>query len=184
MKASDVPQYPFQMVGSDLLDWTGLDSVVVIDYYSRYWDIEKLCRTDSATVIKKLKHIFSRMGIPEVMRSDNEPQYSSTSFKNLPKDSRFQHIASSPGYPRPNGLAEKTVQTVKRLLEKAKDDNKNPYFAMLEARNTPAENYRSPAELAVGRQLRSVLPVNPNNLKIKTIDDDEFKEKRRKDKEK
>ena len=55
---------------------------------------------------------------------------------------------------------------------------------MLETRNTPVGNYRSPAELAVGRQLRSVLPVNPNNLKIKTIDNDEFKERRRKDKEK
>ena len=38
--------------------------------------------------------------------------------------------------------------------------------------------------LGVGRQLRSALPVNPNNLKIKTIDDDDFKERRRNDKEK
>ena len=50
---------------------------------------------------------------------------------------------------------------------------------MLEARNTPPDNYRSTAELAIGRQLRSVLPVNPNNLKIKTIYDDKFKERRR-----
>ena len=55
---------------------------------------------------------------------------------------------------------------------------------MLEARNTTVNNYRSPAELAVRRQLRSVLPVNLNNLKIKTIDDNEFKRGRRKDKEK
>ena len=72
---------------------------------------------------------------------------------------------------------------MKSLLEKAKDDNKDPHLMMLEAKNTPIDNYRSPAELAVGRQLRSVLPVNPNNLKIKTIDDDEFKERRRKDKD-
>ena len=39
-------------------------------------------------------------------------------------------------------------------------------------------------KIAVGRQLRSVLFVNPNNLKIKKIGDDEFKERRRKDKEK
>ena len=71
MKASDVPQYPFQMVGSDLLNWNGQDFVLVVDCYSRYWDIEKLYKTDSATVIKRLKHIFSRMGIPEVMRSDD-----------------------------------------------------------------------------------------------------------------
>ena len=109
------------------------------------------------------------MEIPEVMRSDNGPQYSSSSFKNFAKDWRFQNITTGPGYPRSNGLAEKTVQTVKSLLEKAKDDNKDSYLSMLEARNTPVDNYRSPAELAVGRQLRSVLPVNPNNLKIKTI---------------
>ena len=70
------------------------------------------------------------------------------------------------------------------MFEKAKDDNKDPHLEMLGARSTPVDNYRSPAVLAVGRQLRSVLPVNPNNLKIKTIDDDEFKERRRKDKEK
>ena len=124
------------------------------------------------------------MGIPEVMRSDNGPQYISSSFKKFAKDCKFQHITSSPEYPRTNGLAEKTVQIVKSLLEKAKDDNKDPHITMLEARNTPVDNYSSPAELAVGRQLRSVLTVNPNNLTIKTIDDDKFKETRRKHKEK
>ena len=61
---------------------------------------------------------------------------------------------------------------------------KDPHLTMLEARNTPVANYRSPVDLAVGRQLRSVLPVNSNKLKTKTIDDDEIKEKKRKDKEK
>ena len=90
-------------------------------------------------------------------------------------------MTRSPEYPRSNALAEKTIQIVKSLLEKAKDDNKDTHSTMLEAWNIPADNYRSPAELVVGRQLRSVLPVNPNNLKIKTIHDDEFKERRRKD---
>ena len=38
-------------------------------------------------------------------------------------------------YPGSNGLTEKTVQTVKSLLEKAKDDNKDPNLTMLESRN-------------------------------------------------
>ena len=75
MKASNVPQCPFPMVGSDLLDWNDQDFVLVVDCYSRYWDIEKLYKKDSGTVMKKLKHIFLRMGIPEVMRSANGPQY-------------------------------------------------------------------------------------------------------------
>ena len=112
MKASDVLQYPFQMDESDLLNWNG---------NRRYWDNERLYKIDYATFIKKLKHIFSKMGIPEAMRSDNEPQYSSSSFKKFAKDWRFQHMTRSPEYPRSNGLAQKTIQTVKTLLEKAKD---------------------------------------------------------------
>ena len=55
---------------------------------------------------------------------------------------------------------------MKSLLEKAKDDNKDPHLTMLEARNTSVDNYRSSAELAIGRQLRSILPVNPSIYSI------------------
>ena len=73
------------MVGSDLLNWNGQDFVLGVDCYRRYWDIEKLYLTDSATVVKNLKHIFSRMGIPVVMRSDNGPQYSYQVLRSLPR---------------------------------------------------------------------------------------------------
>ena len=172
------------MAESGLRNWNGQDFVLVVDYYSRYMDIEKLYKTNSATFVKKLKHIFWRMRIPEVMRSDNGPQYSSSIFKKYVKDWRFQHITSGLEYPKCNDLAEKTVQAMKSLLEKAKDNNKGPHLTVLEARNTSAGNYRSPTELAIDIHLRSVLPVNPNNLKIKTISNDEFKEKRRKYKDK
>ena len=78
------------------------------------------------------------MGIPEVMRSDDGPQYAAKTFEKFTKDLEFQLTPSSLGYPRSNRLAEKTVQPVKDLLEKAKEDNKDPYLAMLEERNTPA----------------------------------------------
>ena len=55
-------------------------------------------------------------------------------------DWRFQHITSSPEYPKSNGLDEKTVQTVKSWLEKPKGDNKVPHLRMLEAWNIPADN--------------------------------------------
>ena len=106
MKPSNVAQCQFVMVGSDLLNWNGQDFVLVVDYYSRFWDIKKLYKTDSAAVIKKLKHIFSRMGIPEAMRSDNGPQYSSSSFKKFSKNRRFQHVTSSHEYPRSNVVLE------------------------------------------------------------------------------
>ena len=81
-------------------------------------------------------------------------------MKRFAKDWGFQHIPSSPEYPRSNGLAEKAEQTAKNLPNKAKEYNKDPYLAILEARNTPVDNNKSPAELACERQLRSILPTD------------------------
>ena len=66
-------------------------------------------------------------------------------------------------------MAEKTVQTAKKILEKVKKDNIDPYLAMLEVRNTPVDNYKSSVERA---------PVSINNLTVKPLDNYEFSQKR------
>ena len=81
--------------------------------------------------MKKIKNVFSRKELPEIVRSDNGSKYNSKKCKKFAKDYGFQHIPSILEYPRSNGLAGKAVQTTKNLLEKAKEDNKDPYSAML-----------------------------------------------------
>ena len=49
--------------------------LVVVDYYPRYAEIQKLTSLTSAGVISALKAIFSRHGIPVEFRSDNGPQF-------------------------------------------------------------------------------------------------------------
>ena len=183
MIATEVPDYLFQMIGTDLFHWNGQDFLLVVDYYSQYWDIEKLYNIESETVIKKLKHMFSRFGIPEIIRSDNGPQYASKSFRKFTKDWGIDHVTSSPLYPRSNGMAERMVQTVKQILEKSKEDGKDLYLTILDAKNFPASNFKSsPAELALWRQLRSLLPVPMSKLNIKEIDEDNSREKKTLDK--
>ena len=81
---------------------------------------------------------------------------------------------------RRNGLAEKTVQTVKTILEKAKRDEKDPYLAILEQRNTPVDNYKSPAQLSMGRRLRSIRPSTTNHLLPETPSHQETQRRLRK----
>ena len=53
-------------------------------------------------------------------------------------------------------MAERTVQTVKHLLKQSKD----PYKAVLSYRSTPLPwCNRSPAELCMGRQIRTWVPL-------------------------
>ena len=63
MISSDVPEYPFQTTGSDLFHWNNQDSILVVDCYSRYLEIERLYDTRSSNAIKKMKSIVSRKGI-------------------------------------------------------------------------------------------------------------------------
>ena len=150
---TEAPSYPFQIVAADLFYWNGQDFLLVVDYYSRYWEIMKLCEINSSSVIKQLKNMFLRVGIPEILRSDNGPQFSSQEFRKFTQSWYFQHITSSPYYPKSNGLAEQYVQTIKNLLERCILSNSDPYLAMLELRNTPIANDKSPAEYAFGHQL-------------------------------
>ncbi len=54
---------------------------------------------------------------------------------------------SSPGYPQSNGLAERTVQTVKRVLKKALCSGEDIYLALLSLCNTPVTGLSiSPAQ--------------------------------------
>ena len=67
MIPSDIPIYPFQIVASGLFNRKNQDFVVVVDYYSKYWETERLYDTKSITIVKKMKKMFSRLGIPETL---------------------------------------------------------------------------------------------------------------------
>ena len=74
----------------------------------------------------------------------------------------FVHVTSSPHFPQSNGHAERAVQTVKRLLNELKD----PYMSLLSYRTTPLHWCNLiPAELLMGRKLRTNLPQIQELLK-------------------
>ena len=93
--------------------------------------------TKASFTIPKLKSFFSCHGSPEEVISDNGPPFLSADFANFAKEWDFKHNPSRPKYPQSNGLVERTVQTIKSLLDKAKSDKQCPYLAILEHRNTP-----------------------------------------------
>ncbi|KAK7115919.1 hypothetical protein V1264_001703 [Littorina saxatilis] len=164
------PSRPWQKVATDLFTWDKKDYLVTVDYYSRYFEVDQLHSTTSSAVIRKLSAHFARHGIPETLVSDNGPQYSAAEFENFATTWDFQHVTSSPGYPQSNGLAERTVQTVKHIMTKAKASGTGSTLqGILEYRNSPVDNIASPAQPLMGRRLRSILPTTKQHLQPKTI---------------
>lgn len=171
LMSREIPDRPWQVTATDLFTWNDQNFVLIVDYYSRYFEVCKLdCNTKSLSVIRKMKTVFARHGIPETVVSDNGPQYSSAEFAKFAKDWDFSHDTSSPHYPQSNGLAEKTVQTIKRIFSKAKASGNDPFIGILEYRTTPLECGLSPSQLLMGRRLRSILPSTHELLKPQTAD--------------
>ncbi|CAB3985896.1 Hypothetical predicted protein [Paramuricea clavata] len=79
--------------------------------------------------------------------------------------------------PQANGLAERTVQTIKDLLVKSKKDQRDSYLNMLEYRNAPIDDVGSPAQLLMNRRLRSGIPQTISHLKPRVPDSVKVKKK-------
>ena len=82
-------------------------------------EISKLTTTSSSSIITDLKSVFARYGMPEIMISDNGPQYVSWEMKQFARQYGFNLIH----YLQSNGQAERAVQTVMKLLKQAEDSS-------------------------------------------------------------
>ena len=80
---------------------------MVVDYFSRFIEISILLAPQkSSEATRALKSIFARQGIPDIVRSDNGPQFVSTEFDEFSKKYSFTDVTSSPKMPQANGEAE------------------------------------------------------------------------------
>lgn len=158
MLPTEFPSRLWSTVGADMFQTENKHYLVIVDYFSRYFEVAKLTFMTSEAVIEHFKSIFARHGIPEEVRSDNEPQFASEPFRKFAQDWSFRHVTSSPHFPQSNGEAERPVRTIKCLLKKSSD----PYFALMADRATPLANGYSPTELLMGRRIRTTVPVIPS----------------------
>ena len=144
----------------DLCEYKHHQYLVISDYYSRFLEILHLPSATSAQVINKLKTVFARFGIPDEVVSDNGPQFSCAEFQEFARQLDFKHCTSSPHHPQGNGHAERAVQTAKKILKQ-----EDPAMALMSYRSTPCSSIGfSPAELLMGRKIRTTLPTLEKNL--------------------
>jgi len=100
----------------------------------------KISSTTSSAVIVAMKFFFSWHGLPEIIPSDNGPQFTSKEMADFTSFYGNKHITSSP--------------YAKQFLKQSDDLN----VALLNYQATPLPwCNRSPSELLMGRCIRTTL---------------------------
>ncbi|XP_062498814.1 uncharacterized protein K02A2.6-like [Corticium candelabrum] len=163
--STPLPQLPWKRVAADLFELQGDHYLLVADYYSRFLEVRKLSSIRAVNFIQAFKGIFSCHGIPIEVFSDNGPRFVSAEFQKFATAYGFHHRTPSPLHPQGNGLVERSVQTIKSLMTKAKSSGKDFFLAPLAYRTAPHETTGvSLAHLLMGRRLRTTLPSLPGVL--------------------
>ena len=109
MKRVKPPTGPWQDIAIDLMGPlpTGESLLVVVDYYSRFYEVAIMCSTAAKRVVDVLTQIFSRYGFPFTLKSDNGPQFCCAEFEKFLSDHGIEHLTSPPLWPQASGHVER-----------------------------------------------------------------------------
>ena len=139
--------------------------LTLVDYATRYPEAVPLKNIDSATVAEALLDIYSRLGIPEEVISDQGTQFISDYMKEFTRLLGMRQLPTSPYHAMANGLVEKFNGTLKSMLKKlcAKEPRQWHRFinaALFAYREVPQESTGfAPFELLYGRTVRGPMYI-------------------------
>lgn len=165
MQRAQPPTGPWQDVAADLMGPmpSGENLLVVVDYFSRYYEVVVMRSTTTPKIVEALTGIFSRFGYPYSLKTDNGPQFVSKEFEEFLHECGIEHRRSPPLWPQANGEVERQNRTLLKTLKIAVVEGKRwteelPKF-LLAYRSTPqVSTGATPAFLMFGREIKTKLP--------------------------
>jgi len=114
-----VPERAWQRVHVDFAGpFKGKMFLIVIDAYSKWPEVVVMQCTSAVATVEKLRSIFANKGLPEILVSDNGPQFVATIFSEFMRQNGIKHLRSAPYHPATNGQAEAFVKMLKRALRR------------------------------------------------------------------
>lgn len=168
MTRTQLPAAPWEHLAIDFCGPlpSGHYLLVVVDYYSRYKEVDIMKNTNTAETLKRLTRIFARFGIPISVRADNGPQFKSKEFEDYCIDNGIRLNKGTPYWPQQNGEVERQNRSLKKRLQISQLENRDwiqdmeKYLLMY--RSTPhSVTGKSPAEMMFNRNIRDKLPAMP-----------------------
>ena len=154
--------------------------LTVVDYATRYPEAVALKRIDTETVAEALIEIYSRVGVPREVLSDQGKQFTSDLMKEVSRLLSVKQLTTTPYHPSCNGLVERFNGTLKAMLRKCCEEQPKQWNRFIPAllfayRDTVQDSTGySPFQLLYGRQVRGPLTIL-KELWTSNIEDEEVK---------
>lgn len=166
MVRTKFPEAPWEDLAMDLLGPlpTGESLLVVVDYFSRYFEIAIMKSVTSERIVKELTKIFATHSLPKSVTTDNGPQFVSEEFEHYMLENDIHHRSVTPLWPSANGEVERQNRSLLKAMKIANSKGQNwkeeLHKFLLAYCSTPHTTTGvSPAELLFNRKIRTKLPA-------------------------
>lgn len=143
---------------------SGHNLLVLVDYYSRYVEVEVMTKADAQETIKRLRKIFARFGFPLSMQADNGPQFISQEFEDYCERNNIHLNHGIPYWPQQNGEVERQNRSLLKRI-KISQQEKSDWLEDLQEyllmyRSTPhTVTLKTPSEMMFTWNIRDKLPT-------------------------
>lgn len=189
MIRKELPQRAWDHLAMDFMGPlpSGHHLFVIVDYYSRFIEVEVMTKINADEAIKRLRVIFSRFGKPISITADNARQFIGVKLSEFCEEYNIQLINTTPYWPQQNGEVERQNRSLLKRLMISQNEGSNwmddlqDYLLMYRA-SPHSTTLKSPAELMFNRKIRDKIPFidEPTELDESVRDKDkEMKEKGR-----
>lgn len=137
--------------------------LVIIDFFSRYKEVEIMRLITAKETADRLRRIFQRLGFPRTITLDNARQFLSSDFGNFCKENGIFLNFTVPYWPQQNGEVERQNRSLLKRLQIScalKRDWKRDLeeYLMMYYSTPHSVTGRTPTELLMGRTIRTKIP--------------------------
>ena len=139
--------------------------LTLMDYATRYPEVVPLKRINAESIAEALVNIFTRVGIPSEILSDQGSQFVSSLMTEVSRLLCIKQMVITPYHPMCNGLVEKFHLVLKSMLkrlcqERPKDWDRYIPAVLFAYRETPQASLGfAPFELLYGRTVRGPMQI-------------------------